>query len=428
MWPSNDAFFDELFHPFIPANLSIGFCQVTSSSGVWKTQRVGPLVSSGGFDWRSLSWRNALDLTGYNDIMAHWTGPVDVDGIPLPYPPVHVHGVHVVPCRKMSVCPGNGLLRIIEHHGDLQFLEEAGGVDSFGLYYAGAGKRCEEIGISWMMNDARASSSPPLNWYVQFSALISAQAKRPLLSLFKFHGPAELFYYHSLGSLRVPVTTETFITFHHIFGHAGHLVNAVAHAHPLAYQGTLLLAATPERLSLVSPYHFGKLSVLVPNKSGRSNKEDLRSLELAMSYERILMCSARGHLEMVDGAGPYDRSVEPSCKQRYFPAFTSFTAIWFYGPEDHVRYASMTMREHANWFLTYESDDGRSHYDAFVFSIDSMGRNHSPIIQSVSVPPARQLDSVRLLSIHNMLVFMPCTALVLWAVAMSFTTGAFLVL
>ena len=45
----------------------IGICNVRSLTGEWRTQRVGPFVSTGGWDWWRAGWNDVLELSCINN-------------------------------------------------------------------------------------------------------------------------------------------------------------------------------------------------------------------------------------------------------------------------------------------------------------------------------------------------------------------------
>ena len=96
----------------------VGACRVTSAmNGEWRTHRIGPLVSVGGWDWwrvlgddpnelgdvlRAANKDSLVDGTPRIGITAHFTALVDAAGQPLGDPPIHNHHIGL-----LSTNPGH---------------------------------------------------------------------------------------------------------------------------------------------------------------------------------------------------------------------------------------------------------------------------------------------------------------------------------
>ena len=160
---SQDAAFRAGLVPY-PTNgnkLLVGSCSKAdagSSGGgggvasTWYTMRVGPMLSTGGYDWWThywVDWGNLSELisradntmVGVNSVVA---APVDSTGAFLPLPPIHNHHVHITPgnagdlrSETLFDCflRGRRCLQgsvLYQQDGDYQCLERLGGTDCFG--------------------------------------------------------------------------------------------------------------------------------------------------------------------------------------------------------------------------------------------------------------------------------------------------------
>ena len=74
--------------------VKIGTCSTEAANETWHTQRIGPFRSGGGFDWWQFSWTSVLELDnmlsdalGPIGITAHFSGPVDEEGVAIPLRP-----------------------------------------------------------------------------------------------------------------------------------------------------------------------------------------------------------------------------------------------------------------------------------------------------------------------------------------------------
>lgn len=344
----------------------VGECQVAKSRGIWKTQRIGPFTSFGGFDWWSIGWLDVIELSSQSwlsSIQAHWTGPVGSDSMILGFPPIHVHHVHVKPCDH-AAC--SGLTRVIEHHGDMQFIDE--GTDAFGLMYKGAGKQCSRLSVDMELNDARPRDSAILQWWFQISALVRNASEVSALSLFKFHGPVEHGLYHGHIAHMVPTNRDSFLWFAASWPHPGYLLNAVQHSHARAFQGTVLASGSPQGLGLdhLLP---SRACCTVSEMSLGSSAQLLESIRALLAHKKAIICSAKPYFEIIDGEF-YDRTKQHStCKWRRLDSDMVVSAFWAYGPHHSVEFKKSRFPEHANWYLTYVADDGSSHYDTMLYAL-----------------------------------------------------------
>ena len=84
--------------------LRVGDCQVTTDTGTWHNELIGPILSTGGYDWWVFGWtdsaslRSRLAAESVLGITAQYTGPVTEGGEPIGYPPIHPHHSSLLPC------------------------------------------------------------------------------------------------------------------------------------------------------------------------------------------------------------------------------------------------------------------------------------------------------------------------------------------
>ena len=84
--------------------LETSFCELPQSDGsTWHIQRVGPFVSTGGYDWWQMqaedafALRRAIAAHGSVGCLEYYMGPISGDGNGMGYPPLHPHHIHVTP-------------------------------------------------------------------------------------------------------------------------------------------------------------------------------------------------------------------------------------------------------------------------------------------------------------------------------------------
>ena len=108
----------------------VGSCRVpveTSDGEAWYSQRVGPFVSRGGYDWWFVAWDDVGNLSqlltagGAFGVKEVVHGAVDSDGAPIAFPPLHLHHSHIVGGRDAQT------EWLVLGHGDQQCVPQRGG-------------------------------------------------------------------------------------------------------------------------------------------------------------------------------------------------------------------------------------------------------------------------------------------------------------
>ena len=165
--------------------LRAGVCSLRDRGTTWSVRRVGPFVSYGNYDWWQFSGRDAGALAdgalrggASAFIVESLIGAVDADGAPLPYPPLHLHHMHLLPAAERlrfhynvsaPAGPPVGYLNnvVLERHGEWNHL---------GSTPVSSEAEREGYGrlISWPLdfdgelNDARPEGGL-LTWYLQIT-------------------------------------------------------------------------------------------------------------------------------------------------------------------------------------------------------------------------------------------------------------------
>jgi len=176
--PWNTHYYDQVHYLSSPPPLSHSFCQFEEVADgltqTWNVERVGPLESTGGYDWWQMTGYNAMKLKP--DIVQHeslfltesFFGAVSTEGIPLSYPPIHLHHIHMTPgfSGLRWVDPTYKHLLMYERHGEWTHVPDVG-TEREPLGY---GKKVHfPLALDAEVNDARPANSPPLRWYLQFA-------------------------------------------------------------------------------------------------------------------------------------------------------------------------------------------------------------------------------------------------------------------
>ena len=117
------------------------------------------------------------------DVVESYLGPRDANMAPLPYPPIHVHHIHLLPKMEALRFHGEGFISdsykqqlALERHGEWTRLG-LGAIDdkmangmATELEPAGYGRRISfEMDMDAELNDARVANSASIQWYIEFA-------------------------------------------------------------------------------------------------------------------------------------------------------------------------------------------------------------------------------------------------------------------
>jgi len=131
-----------------PKSFLASECQIKQDDGSeWDITRIGPIRSTGGYDWLQIGWD---DLWGLEEkLKVHKNGvyvveqiisPVWPNGTLIDHPPIHIHHMHIGPApyvrqrfnQKTCILEGKGCFdpsRTMEHHGDYNCMDPDGGLE-----------------------------------------------------------------------------------------------------------------------------------------------------------------------------------------------------------------------------------------------------------------------------------------------------------
>mmetsp|Transcript_4367 Transcript_4367/g.7164 ORF Transcript_4367/g.7164 Transcript_4367/m.7164 type:complete len:656 (+) Transcript_4367:183-2150(+) len=285
---------------YVNKEIKMHTCRVPQDDGgAWHVQRVGPLISRGGYDWWQVAWDN---LGMLDEIFAkHPKGidmtkfiisPVKKDGTRLGYPPIHIHHIHGIPqpgvkyrMKMIPVCPtktGWGISSLdnmvnafgnfdcynsslyIEQHGDYQCHPEDDGIECLTQGDHLMRRLPHPIDLEGELNDVRPANSEPLEWYFQL-----AIKWRPIdyteqpSSLWITVGPPYILPPSQLtSSMTYPVPTdeETVSMYQAEINMNCELIRLKMHAHAIVYQSSMLLSGKYEDFGLDDPKYISSNS------------------------------------------------------------------------------------------------------------------------------------------------------------------------
>jgi len=427
----------ELCEPWVPGkngptyqreSIKLGECSIPQpDGGGYIIQRVGPLVSTGSYDYWQFGWKDVWrtsrllhEVPGGIAFTSAFSGPVDPSGFVIGHPPIHIHHIHISPepgvVTKMN---GLGCSRgraedcyianlIVEQHGDYQCFDEDGGLDCFFERTApGYAKLVEKpLDLEGEVNDVRAPDSEPMTWWYQVVLRWHPRrglALRPLSQHFVV-GPGKLNpldQRHNVAVFPVRSQRRSVYWYSGYMDRDGVLARNKLHSHNTMFDRAFWFAATPAELGLDAEGFMPGVSYVprLLHKVGFQNTEDLQSYilaKLADSARRYdeectapaghckrrrpaLICQSWvSNLDFVDPTSgkvfAYDRRAPVCCRRWHFHKGDPFTVVALmapmktppgpWAPDKIPTVANM----HIHWLLSYDALDNASHYSTTMYA------------------------------------------------------------
>lgn len=159
-------------------SIGLDACSTTDDHGErWVVGRLGPFVSSGGWDWHSTEMRHWPAVTAL--LAAHgefWVTAISVltvtaDGTLLTFPPIHNHHSHAYLNASDWY-----LNQLMLHHQDrvCQHGLEHGYGCMLTQFPGGLGLRIDQaVAFDGMFNDVREANSSTMTWYCELAMRVS---------------------------------------------------------------------------------------------------------------------------------------------------------------------------------------------------------------------------------------------------------------
>lgn len=399
-----------------------GVCETDNEDGShWTVNRVGPFVTTGGYDWVQVGWEDIWDLEeklkaypGGVFVTAQFSSAVTRDGTPLSHPPVHIHHIHVGPrpgvrqhtdqykCLKSGGKEGcYDPTRVFEHHGDYQCLEEEGGLDCLlETVPDGYGKLLTyPLGIEGDLNDVRASGSEPMEWYYEIAIRWTpkdsslGRTLKPM-HFHNFAGPGTLDVTNQntyIFTFQCPTDHDSLFWYSGRMPRTGELLRNKFHAHNKIFKEALFFAASPEELGLTAennlmpsqPYltvdlrdtTFSSLEAAKQfvldrlRQAGRDFDErnglgGVGQINRATQFSRErprAVCQGVSRLQQ-EGGYFYDRKEDTCCLPWRVREGDLFTVLAFnkkleYAPGPHREEYPPTFPGHVGWWLSVASEE-----------------------------------------------------------------------
>jgi len=351
-----------------PINVSfvdacIGICKVELQKSGWISQRIGPFISTGGYDWWLLTLTDLFELTT-GEVLATSFMATDEKGNSISYPPLHSHHTHVAPLG-VNV----NLAVLMEQHGDWltnesECIPSCSAITRLLPNYFNVTAPLQLIAA---MNDVRFQGSPSMSWYYQAAVLISRRATTDTATTGTGGTALSKHYIWSpatpgapFGTFYIPCSRETFMVFHGTLPLSGKSVRFNFHAHMSNFQAALLFSASPTALKVPLPKTRWK-SFQPADISLKTNSQMQQQLMEQPIAKSSLVCSAVARYVEIDGV-IYDRHAQMNCTAWTFERGAPFTVLSFNGPSARGTCGNLQVTQHAHWWLTYVARDMRSHY------------------------------------------------------------------
>eukprot|EP00930_Biecheleria_cincta_P020400 TRINITY_DN15358_c0_g1_i2.p1 TRINITY_DN15358_c0_g1~~TRINITY_DN15358_c0_g1_i2.p1 ORF type:complete len:666 (+),score=35.24 TRINITY_DN15358_c0_g1_i2:83-2080(+) len=400
----------------------MGICRIPQQDGgEYVIQKVGPLVSTGNYDYWQFGWQDVWELQ--HVLKAHpkgimftesFIGAVDENGTVLGHPPIHIHHIHVTPqpgvrykedmqaCvsgSNHSACAWPNL--VIEQHGDYQCMDGEGGTDCIFERTADGHAKVitSPLDLEGESNDVRAPHSAPLRWWklavIRWHPL--SPDLKPLGQHF-FVGPGRIDPKDQRTDVLVfPVLTGTPSMYWYtgMMPKTGVMTRNKLHSHNTMFRHSFWFNAQPRELGLDdSRFHVGNLAwkPLTLDQIGMNTTAIeayiLSRLKTAAAiYDSscpygVKSCGrsrprivCESWVQNVDVRDPvtgkhftYDRRAPACCSSWAFQEGEPYTVVAFmaplsgpvgpWAPDKIPPRANM----HIHWLLTYSTPDNMSHY------------------------------------------------------------------
>ena len=411
-------------------NVKVGECTVDAAGGgTWHTQRIGPMRSTGGYDFwgiyhadfRTYREEEAKLLPGQRyGITAYANAIVTTLGEMIELPPMHSHHFTIQPGATPpswtddTTCwlHGEGCYQYAHathRNGDGRCTDEDGGLECSGQDFGNHIELLEgRLLMDVMINDIRPADSPGLVWWWQVvmrTEHFGADSTKQPLSMIEMDNPA---IYPNNGFPDVVFVSASKDSFFYYTGRmpfGGYFAGTNLHVHAAKFQRALFVSGSPHHLGVdalkIRPRKTYE-SVLV-EETGFADTSALyqhmvRQIEAAGDRRRphpdqpSIVCEWEGRTQAEEKwlwrgqpAAPdkmrIDRMPVASCREWSFHAGSQFSTVAFYGrlPEeilDEVAFAGQggikerpgEYPEHGNVHMWYVADDHRSHYTMQLFS------------------------------------------------------------
>ncbi|EGB03132.1 hypothetical protein AURANDRAFT_68273 [Aureococcus anophagefferens] len=387
-------------------------CELGSESGsTWSTEKLGPLLSTGGYDWWQIGWADVFELRSKlidrNDgILIHANSIVVTDAVgrPLSYPPIHVHHIHLAmqpavrPRQAEYFCglntpkPCYNWSWAMEWHGDYECRDDEGGVGClFEDYPEGYARHLTEpIDLEGEINDVRPRGSAPMEWYLNVGVLWQykddSEAFIQLISSALWAGvPGRQDLYNQqtyVNTFPAPIDFDSFAWGNMKMPFNGELVRNKIHSHMTSFYKMVMVVGDVSRIipestlrpsafvADISPsWRFSTTARNVADYGHSSSQAMFQSYYgTILDEEKLdLICVSESDLAEVDGY-IYDRKPITRCKNWVFNQGDDvFTLGWMVkktfkfsvGEPDNFdgTIISRTVPQHLANFLQFVSHD-----------------------------------------------------------------------
>lgn len=210
----------------------------------WRIARVGPLFSTGGYDWHTLQSSDVYDPLDMNAaLQTHgrvWITAFDMSALDanktlLPLPPIHIHHSHLAAEWSTATSPEHGLALGFSHADTACHPDAGGPLCQMFSFPPGYGVRFEEpLGFDALLNDARDAGSPALEFFFEIAvAYTAAPVQRPLGLTYSVIDASPMLHPDDqwFGTFEIPAAQDAINWGVTRYEYSGRLLNTWLHTH-----------------------------------------------------------------------------------------------------------------------------------------------------------------------------------------------------
>ena len=334
---------------------------------------IGPLFSTGGYDWWYL---NLLKLTSNERLhqpvalASLYASPQTLDGKALGLPPIHIHHC-AFKMNNRSVSPGGTFAELVGDSGCSANLDGSEAMPSSQCYLKNYSAQDMYKVFSWpvdvisLLNDVRPAHSPLIEWYwrIHVTTRTLEQANGAVLSIYGMKN-YNLPMIQSGNGMLLDASEDSVFVGMATMPRSGQLVPVFSwvHTHQSAFQGAALLRGSSVGPLLAALPITSCGGLIATKHTPFVFNSNLRQWLLRRQRGRIL-CSARASMANVSGTW-YDRSSMIHCQSYHFTQGDRFVSVVFIGPNPQTGVPKdRGFYQHFYWYLHYVASDNQSHYE-----------------------------------------------------------------
>ncbi|KAH8065461.1 hypothetical protein JL721_8215 [Aureococcus anophagefferens] len=247
-------------------------CEVPSDcdGGTWSIEMIGPMYSTGGYDWWQLGWADLWKLGDKYDEHGPSTPRTrpssrDAKTGRRRYPPIHIHHIHIGPQPGVRPRTGeydgslpkpcNNVSWFFEWHGDHECDDDEGGGLPLRSRPRASRATSTKVDLEGEINDVRAAGDEAFGWYFEVAIKWFTHDKilekmggvepRPLSTFFNVGVPGRFDLNNQqtyVGTFPAPIAYDSVIWYNMRMFNNGILIRWKFHSHLLSFYKFMLVS------------------------------------------------------------------------------------------------------------------------------------------------------------------------------------------